>query len=81
MMKLTVLAGLLFLLSCKNNCEEYKTIDKCLEQVPTNELCQAYFQKWLYDEDKNSCVQIGYSGCSSKGFDTKTECEACLCNN
>jgi hypothetical protein len=45
-----------------------------------NEACQAYFQTWFYNKNTNSCEQIGYSGCSSKGFPTKEECEACKCN-
>lgn len=51
----------------------------CRDTVPTNQLCQAYFVRWFYNKDLKSCTQVGYSGCSSEGFATKEECEACKC--
>jgi len=65
--------------SCSKDCNNSKAT-KCLEKPTTDEACQAYFQTWFYNKSKNECEQIGYSGCSPKGFPTKIECEACLCN-
>jgi hypothetical protein len=65
------------LTNCKKNCET--TIDTCKEKPPTTELCLAYFNRWFYNKDKNKCEQIGYSGCSEKGFETQKECNACEC--
>ena len=64
-------------ISCKKDCENTNPI--CSETVPTNELCQAYFTRWFYDKNSNSCKEVGYSGCSQKGFATKQECEECKC--
>ena len=69
-----------FLLSCSKNettCEP--TNVTCNETVPTNELCQAYFTRWFFDKNTNSCSQKSYSGCSQKGFETKVDCENCKC--
>jgi len=63
--------------SCKKDCDN--TIPICSETAPTNELCTAYFTRWFYDKKSNSCKEIGYSGCSQKGFSTKQECEECKC--
>jgi hypothetical protein len=56
------------------------TTATCSETPPTDEICAAYFTMWFYDQTKKSCKQIGYSGCSKKGFETKEECESCKCN-
>jgi hypothetical protein len=64
--------------SCKKDCETKNAT--CEETVPVNEACLAFFTRWFYDEASNKCEQIGYSGCSQKGFATKKECETCLCN-
>jgi len=66
--------------SC-NDDDDCTTTDNpvCQESVPTNELCQAAFQTWFFNPDTRICEQIGYSGCSPKGFATKEECEACDC--
>ena len=63
---------------CSKDCEP--KIATCSETPPTNELCQAYFERWFFNEDKNKCEQIGYSGCSEKGFATQQDCEECKCN-
>lgn len=73
----TLIIGFL-LISCDKDCE-YPT-DVCKERPPTNELCEAAFNTWFYNEETNSCEQIGYSGCNAYGFATKSECEACICN-
>ena len=57
------------------------TTTVCSETPPTDEICAAYFTMWFYDKSNSSCRQIGYSGCSKKGFDTKEECESCKCNS
>jgi hypothetical protein len=69
----------LSLASCDKDCNNSEQA-KCLETPPTDEACLAYFQTWFYNKNTNSCEQIGYSGCSPKGFPTKEECEACKCN-
>lgn len=65
------------LISCSKDCTP--ELATCSETPPTNELCQAYFNRWFYDKSKNKCEQIGYSGCSPKGFATQQECEECKC--
>ena len=69
----------LSLASCDKDCNNSEQA-KCLETPPIDEACLAYFQTWFYNKSSNSCEQIGYSGCSPKGFPTKAECEACKCN-
>lgn len=65
------------LTSCSKDCEPKHAT--CNETPPTNELCQAAFNRWFFNKDKNKCEQIGYSGCSQKGFATQQECEECKC--
>lgn len=62
---------------CSKDCE--LNLATCSETPPTNELCQAAFRRWFYNKEKNKCEQIGYSGCSQKGFATQQECEECKC--
>jgi len=57
--------------------EENNFGGSCTDRVPTGELCLAYFQRWFYNKDRNQCEQIGYSGCSQKGFATQADCEKC----
>ena len=80
-----ILLSILFLtlsISCKNdddnNCESDNST--CYETAPTNEACLAFFTRWFYNKESNSCQQISYSGCSEKGFETKQACDACLCD-
>lgn len=63
--------------NCKKDCEPKNAT--CSETPPTNELCQAAFNRWFFNKEKNKCEQIGYSGCSQKGFATQQECEECKC--
>ncbi|RQO32173.1 hypothetical protein DBR32_00735 [Taibaiella sp. KBW10] len=51
----------------------------CEDTVPTNELCKAYFQRWFYNPQTNSCELKGYSGCSAKGFASEAACSTCAC--
>jgi hypothetical protein len=67
----------LLLIQCTKDCD-FK-LATCAEVPPSNELCQAFFNRWFYNSETNSCERIAYSGCSSKGFDTIEDCEACLC--
>jgi len=71
------------LLSITIACEKGKDCDNkdlvCKEIPPTDEACRAYFTRWFYNEETNSCEEIGYSGCSAYGFETKEECENCGC--
>jgi hypothetical protein len=83
-MKAKILISALFLVvalgltNCSKDCET--KIATCNETPPTDELCDAFFNRWFYDKEKNSCEQIAYSGCSQKGFATERECEACKCD-
>jgi len=63
--------------NCSKDCES--KIATCSETPPTDEFCTAYFERWFYNKGKNKCEQIGYSGCSQKGFATQQECEECKC--
>jgi hypothetical protein len=77
-LKLTVfLTVMAVIISCTKDCEP--KIATCNETPPTDELCQAYFERWFYNKDKNKCEKIRYSGCSQKGFETEIECEECKC--
>lgn len=79
-MKKSILSLLIIicaLSACKEDCDLSTT---CQEVPPTNEVCLAAFQSWFYDADTKSCEEIGYSGCSRKGFATKAECESCGCD-
>lgn len=76
-LRVLVLTFILGFSSCAKECDGL--IDTCYE-TPDAGFCQAYFVSWFYDKGKNKCVQIGYSGCSSQGFETLEECNACECN-
>lgn len=62
-----------------------KTVAMCEPKLPNctdtirPELCTAYFTRWFFDKNSNSCVQKSYSGCSAYGFATETECKECEC--
>jgi len=66
------------LVGCRHDCPD-PILPACTEQPPVGELCQAAFQRWFYQKEGNRCVQISYSGCSSKGFESQEACEACRC--
>lgn len=83
-MRLLILPFLTFIIllttsSCKEICG-YENIPKCNESLPKNEYCDAYFEKWFYNKENNSCSLIQYSGCNEYGFATQSECETCLCS-
>ncbi|MBW8360342.1 MAG: BPTI/Kunitz domain-containing protein [Weeksellaceae bacterium] len=65
------------LMNCSRDCDNKPAI--CSEAPPTNELCAAAFNRWFYNQEKNKCELIAYSGCSERGFETEPECEACKC--
>ena len=65
--------------NCPTNCAPQNAA--CADVPPTNELCQAAFNRWFYNSTTGQCAQIGYSGCSQKGFETKQECDECDCKN
>ncbi len=74
---------LLFLLmvglsSCKEDCVKDT---KCSEQLPPGNICQAYWESWLYNQDTKECEYKGYSGCSPIGFESEAECNKCDCDN
>lgn len=82
-MKLKVIIGAVFFLSVVNSCDKGNECENvnpvCSETPATDEICAAYFTRWFYNEETNSCEQIGYSGCEAYGFETKEECENCGC--
>jgi len=63
---------------CSGSCPEQEAA--CSDSPPTDELCQAYFQRWFFDASTNQCQQIGYSGCGQYGFASQAECQACQCS-
>ena len=73
-----ILSAVLLLMSCSKNCPEAE-MATCLDTPPTEELCQAYFERWFFSKKSNACEMIAYSGCSEKGFDSQLDCEACAC--
>ncbi|MFK8037800.1 MAG: BPTI/Kunitz-type proteinase inhibitor domain-containing protein [Crocinitomicaceae bacterium] len=79
--KIAILA--IILLSTLSACNKIIKCDAanltCTETAPTGELCEAYFTRWFFDASTNSCQEIGYNGCSEKGFATKIDCENCIC--
>ena len=76
LVSIILLVVTLGLTNCSNECEP--VIATCYDTVPEED-CLATFNRWFYNKEKNKCEQIGYSGCSSKGFATQQECEACKC--
>jgi hypothetical protein len=86
MKNILILSSLILLSfsSCqKRNCPSKNcntTVAACEDLPPTDELCQAAFNRWFYNSHTGQCTQIGYSGCAAKGFETKQDCEDCGCN-
>lgn len=76
---LFLLSIILSIVSCEKEKDCQDTNPVCIETPPTDELCEAYFQRWFYNNEIKSCEQVGYSGCSQYGFETKEECENCGC--
>lgn len=64
-------------LSCNKDCEVNKPA--CNETPPEGQTCMAYFERWFYDQDTESCTFKSYSGCSESGFASKEECRECEC--
>lgn len=77
-MKKGTLMLLLILSSCGGKCDDLPTA--CFDEVPENELCDAYFERWFYNDATGTCEKIGYSGCEPYGFSSEGECRACQCN-
>lgn len=85
-MKITTLLPFLLAISitvtgcCQmdDDCAE-NSAPECFDQVPQDELCDAYFERWFYSEADNACTKIAYSGCSMRGFETEEACSECQC--
>ncbi len=78
-LKIMVLFCILgFSIACNKDCEEANS-PICMEAPPTDEDCQAAFLRWFYNSGSKSCEQIGYSGCTQVGFETREDCELCVC--
>ena len=69
---------LVLIFSCEKDCNQI-VASACEDEVP-NELCQAQFNRWFFNDESNSCEEISYSGCSAKGFETLEDCEQCKCD-
>ncbi len=78
MKSLLIIIASLFVLGCSKTCDNQEK-PGCQDTPPTDELCLAYFTRWFYNSDSNSCEEIGYGGCNEWGFDNRQECEACRC--
>lgn len=70
------------LVSCQKDCDTSQ-MDNCIQELPEYDdiTCTAVFSGWFYDIETKSCIKLSYSGCSPMGFETKEECEACICND
>ena len=68
---------LIIFISCKKECDDLSPV--CSEAAPTDEVCDAVFQRWFFDESANTCQLIVYSGCKQWGFASKEECFECKC--
>ena len=80
MMKRFLLISIVFMLfSCKRECMKNQEA-ACLEQIPTDITCMAYWESWVYNPTTDNCELKGYSGCQSIGFETEAACEACECH-
>ncbi len=83
-MKHIIAIATICLLSLTSACNKTRQCETdnpiCTERPPTDELCQAYFVRWFYNASTNSCEEIGYSGCSVRGFASEADCEACVCD-
>ena len=66
--------------ACKDDCDLAEINPACEDTISTDEICQAFFARWFYNSETESCAEFQYSGCSQKGFQTKEDCEACKCN-
>ena len=78
-LKFLFVITLLSFTSCKkDNCGTSSTV--CQEAPPTDEACLAFFTRWFYDSNSDTCEEIGYSGCEQYGFASKEECDACKCD-
>ncbi|TNE55701.1 MAG: hypothetical protein EP338_02710 [Bacteroidetes bacterium] len=72
----------LFVLGALYSCEKNKKkvlSTKCQEQVPTDQVCQAHFERWFYNQETGNCEQKSYGGCNTYGFETREACE-CECD-
>ena len=69
------------LFSC-NDCPGEDRPEACKDRtsdVPIGN-CEPLWKSWFYDNKTNSCKEFTYSGCETRGFETKEECEACKCD-
>ena len=75
--KLKILTLTLLISACST--DDCNASEACADVVPTDELCQAYFERWFFNDVSKSCYLAAYSGCSQKGFESKEACEKCKC--
>ncbi len=66
--------------SCKKEECPQAEFPACKEVAPTNEACQAVFQRWFFNKATNACELKAYSGCGAYGFATEIDCKDCACN-
>jgi len=72
---------LFIFVSCNKDNDSVNDDPTCNETVPTDELCQAFFERWFYNSSTTTCEKIGYSGCGEYGFANKEDCESCECDD
>ena len=74
----SIILSLLLLSACTKDCQTDNPI--CSHTPPTDELCEAAFQRWFYNVEENTCEQISYSGCNQYGFESLKACQECECD-
>lgn len=67
--------------SCMKDCKKDSTTPSACSETPITDgiTCEAVFKSWIYDKDKNECLEMTYSGCGPIGFETESDCNKCKC--
>lgn len=75
--RIVLCAVLIFLLSCKDECEQQ---ERCFLEPDTGP-CEALIPKYYYDKEDKKCREFTWGGCDGVvPFDTLEECKACECS-
>lgn len=80
--ELLFVASIILIISCSKENECDSSNPKCTQVMPNPDsvTCDAYWKTWIYNPETKTCTEVGYSGCDKVGFDTKSECENCGCD-
>jgi len=71
--------------SCGGNQNNFETLTQCqehcenvCEQPKIVSHCEAYFPKWFFNEETNSCAEFIYGGCDGNGnnFGSEEKCQS-----